>query len=60
VFSNCPLQLKFPRKCKEKLKDNTVCGKDHHYLLHFEKKEGANNNNRNQNTGNTEEQQPPK
>jgi hypothetical protein len=52
-FEACPLQLTYPKLCREKKKDGTVCGGDHHQMLHWEKKQ----NNRNQNTNASE--QPP-
>ena len=52
-YETCPLQLAFPKVCSQKKEDGTVCGGQHHYLLHREKKQ----NNHNQNTDASEQPQ---
>ena len=47
-WNSCPLVKIFPKFCKEKKKDGTNCGGEHHELLHWEPK--GERSNRNQNT----------
>ena len=35
-FQNCPMQLKHPKFCKEKLANGKECQGAHHWLLHFD------------------------
>ena len=35
-FENCPLQLSYPKFCKEQIGNGNVCGGAHHKLLHVD------------------------
>ena len=47
-WDSCPLQKNFPKFCKDKKKDGTICGGEHHELLHYEPRKKR--STRNQNT----------
>ena len=37
-WDSCPLVKRFPKFCKEKKRDGTICGGKHHQYLHWEKR----------------------
>ena len=56
-WDSCPLQNNFPKFCKDKKKDGTICGGEHHELLHWEPRGGRSNRNQKTETSEPTEQQ---